>query len=88
MKPQLTPGTRVRVIQQIPQTDRVWTTVAEGTVVSYRRVKTGAWFAHAKDHKLWLDRLEVRTDDGEIIDCILDAYTHIEVVELPDERPS
>ncbi len=38
--------------------------------------------------KLWLDRLEVRTEDGKIIDCILDAYTHIEVVELPDERPS
>ena len=88
MKPQLTPGTRVRVIQQIPQIDRVWTTVIEGTVVSYRQAKTGAWFAHAKDHKLWLDRLEVRKDDGEIIDCILDAYTHIEVVEPPDERPS
>ncbi len=88
MKPQLTPGTRVRVIQQIPQTDRVWTTVVEGTVVSYRQAQTGAWFAHAKDHKLWLDRLEVRTEDGEIFDCILDAYTHIEVVEPPDERPS
>ena len=64
---QLRPGTRVRVIQQIPQIDRVWTTVLEGTVVSFRQVQTGAWFAHGKDHKFWLDRLEVRTDDGEII---------------------
>jgi len=86
--PQLTPGTRVRVIQQIPQTDRVWTTVVEGTVVSFRQAQTGAWFAHGKDHKFWLDRLEIRTDDGEIFDCILDTYTRIEVVEPPDERPS
>ncbi len=88
MYPQLNPGTHVRVIQQIPQTDRVWTTVLEGTVVSFRQAQTGAWFAHAKGHKFWLDRLEVRTDDGEIIDCILDAYTHIEVVEPPDEQTS
>ena len=88
MEPQLTPGTRVRVIQQIPHTDRVWTTVVEGTVVSFKQAQTGAWFAHAKDHKLWLDRLEVRTDDGEIFDCNLDAYTRIEAIERPDERPS
>ena len=88
MYPQLTPGTRVRVIQQIPQTDRVWTTVLEGTVVSFRQTQTGAWFAHAKGHKFWLDRLEVRTDDGEIIDCILDTYTRIEVVEPADDETS
>ncbi|MCH8315840.1 MAG: hypothetical protein IIA64_07690 [Planctomycetes bacterium] len=85
---QLTPGTRVRVIQQIPQIDRVWTTVVEGTIVSFRQAQTGAWFAHGKDHKFWLDRLEVRTDDGEIIDCILDSYTHIEVVEPADGETS
>lgn len=88
MQPQLTPGARVRVIQQIPHTDRVWTTVVEGTVVSFKQAQTGAWFAHGKDHKFWLDRLEVRTDDGEIIILILDAYTNIEVVEPPGERPS
>ena len=85
---QLTPGTRVRVIQQIPQIDRVWTTVVEGTIVSFRHAQTGAWFAHGKDHKFWLDRLEIRTDDGEIIDCILDSYTHIEVVEPADDETS
>ncbi len=88
VRPQLVPGTRVRVIQQIPHIDRVWTTVVEGTIVSFRQAQTGAWFAHAKGHKFWLDRLEVRTDDGEIIDCILDAYSRVEVVERPDERPS
>ncbi len=50
--------------------------------------ETGAWFAHAKGHKFWLDRLEVHTDDGEIVDCILDAYTHIEVVEPADDETS
>ncbi len=52
------------------------------------QAQTGVWFAHAKDHKLWLDRLEVRADDGEIIDLNLDAYTRIEVVEAPDEQTS
>ena len=84
----LTPGARIRIIRQITQIDRVWTSVVEGTVVSFKQTQTGAWFAHGKDHKFWLDRLEIRTDDGEIIDCILDAYTRIEVVEPPDEGPS
>ena len=88
MKLQLTPGTRVRIIQQIPQTDRVWTTVIEGTVLSLKQVKTDAWFAHGKNHKFWLDRLEIRTDDGEIFDCNLDAYSRVEVVEPPEERSS
>ena len=44
----------------------------------YRQAKTGSWFAHAKDDQLWLDRLELRLDDGEITILNLDQYTVIE----------
>lgn len=72
------PGTRVRVIQQVPQRDGGWTEVIDGVVTRYQQAKTGAWFAHAKDDKLWLDRLELRLDDGEITILNLDQYTVIE----------
>ena len=75
------PGQRVRVVQQIPQRDEVWSTKCEGTVVSYEQRQTGSWFAHAKGHRLWLDRLVVRKDDGELVVCNLDGYTHIEVLD-------
>ena len=72
------PGTRVRVTQQMPQRDRSWTNEVEGVITRYQQAKTGAWFAHAKDDQLWLDRLEVRLDDGELVILILDRYTVIE----------
>lgn len=75
------PGQRVVVTQQIPQRDEVWTTQVEGEVVRYEQKKTGSWFAHSKNHKLWLDRLLIRKDDGELVMVNLDNYTHVEVVD-------
>ena len=72
------PGRRVRVVQQMAHTDRVWTNVTEGVVTRYHQAKTGSWFAHAKDDKLWLDRLELQLDDGELTVLNLDQYTVIE----------
>ncbi len=72
------PGTRVRVTQQMPQRDRSWTTTVEGVVTRYQQAKTGSWFAHAKDDQLWLDRLELRLDDGELVILNLDRYTVVE----------
>ena len=74
----LTPGTRVRVTQQVPQVADVWTTTVEGSVVRFRQAKTGSWFAHGANDKLWLDRLEVRLDDGELVTLNLDRYSVIE----------
>lgn len=83
------PGDRVRVVQQIPQRDGdCWVAAGEGTVVSLKQAKTGSWYAHAKDERLWLDRLTLRADDGEVNVYILDAYTHIEVVERQSVEPS
>lgn len=72
------PGQRVIVTQQIPQRDEAWTNKVTGAVVRFEQAKTGSWYAHAKDDKLWLDRLILKKDDGEIIACILDTYSHIE----------
>jgi hypothetical protein len=74
----LAPGTRVRVVQQLPHSDRVWTAATEGAVVRYRQAMTGSWFAHARGDRLWLDRLELRLDDGEIVTLNLDQYSVIE----------
>jgi len=72
------PGSRVRVTQQLPQRDRAWSNVVEGVVTRYQQAKTGSWFAHAKDDQLWLDRLELRLDDGQLVILNLDQYSVIE----------
>jgi hypothetical protein len=72
------PGTRVRVTQQIAQRDRVWTNTIEGVITRFQQAKTGSWFAHAKDDQLWLDRLELRLDDGELCILNLDQFSVIE----------
>jgi 2-keto-3-deoxy-galactonokinase len=77
----LAPGTRVRVTQQMPQTHAVWTATVEGTVCRYRQAQTGSWFAHAKDDRLWLDRLELKKDDGELVLLNLDRYSVVEPIE-------
>ena len=74
------PGTRVRVTQQIAQRDRTWSNAVEGVITRYQQAKTGSWFAHAKDDQLWLDRLELRRDDGELVILNLDQFTVIETV--------
>jgi hypothetical protein len=74
------PGSRVRVIQQLAQRDQVWTNTIEGVITRFQQAKTGSWFAHAKDDKLWLDRLELRKDDGELTILNLDQYSVIEPV--------
>jgi len=83
------PGDRVRITQQIPQRDgECWVTAGEGVVVSVEQAKTGSWYAHAKDDRLWLDRLTLRADDGEINVYNLDAYSHIEVVDRRAADPA
>ncbi len=84
---QFEPGQTVTVVQQIPQRDEVWSIRVTGIVVRYEQQKTGSWYAHAKDDRLWLDRLTVRKDDGEIVVFNLDCYTHVEVDETAAPPP-
>jgi hypothetical protein len=85
---QFTEGQRVNVTQQIPLVRGVWSTQVEGDVVRYEQRKTGSWYAHARDDKLWLDRLTLRKDDGEIVTLNLDSYTHVEAIDKPQPEPA
>ncbi|MCE9589923.1 MAG: hypothetical protein K8S99_05305 [Planctomycetes bacterium] len=80
---QFKPGQKVAVTQQIAQRERTWTIRVEGTVVKAEQKKTGSWFAGSKDDHLWLDRLTIRKEDGEVIVCNLDPYTHVELLAEP-----
>jgi hypothetical protein len=82
---QLKPGVRVRVIQQIPARDYAWSADVRGTVVRFQQKSTGSWFAHAKNDKLWLDRLVLKKDDGEITTLNLDEYSRIEIEPAAEE---
>ncbi len=73
-------GTRVRITQQVPRRQGHLKTTIEGSVVRYEQSKTGSWYAHGKDDKLWLDRLVLRRDDGEIVYLNLDQYSLVEAV--------
>lgn len=72
------PGQRVRVTQQIPRQTGALKISVEGTIQRFGQQKTGSWYAHSKDHKLWLDRLELKKDDGEIVVVNLDRYSVVE----------
>ncbi|MFT5424116.1 MAG: hypothetical protein ACI89L_001909 [Phycisphaerales bacterium] len=76
-----TPGMRVRVTQQIRLGTGTKTTELEGTVLRAGQQKTGSWFAHSKDKKLWLDRIELKKADGEIVFINLDQYSRVEALE-------
>jgi len=91
LRTQLAPGTIVEVTQQIPHRNRTWTNTVRGTIVSYQQKQTGSWFAHSKDDKLWLDRLMLRKDDGEVTTLNLDDYSHVKVIGKSDagaEKPA
>jgi hypothetical protein len=74
------PGQRVRITQTVPRLSGAMTTTVEGTVLRVGQGKTGSWFAHSKDHKLWLDRVELRKDDGELVVVNLDQHSRVEVL--------
>lgn len=75
----LRPGAQVRVTQQIAARDYAWMSEVRGTVVSYQQKQTGSWYAHARGDKLWLDRLTLRMDDGELTTLVLDEFSNITI---------
>ena len=72
---------RIKVAQPIDCREGSWTTEVAGTVVSVEPQPTGAWFAHGKDDKYWLVRIQLQKDDGGISLLILDQHTRITVLE-------
>ncbi|GAB4555642.1 MAG: hypothetical protein Tsb0013_18460 [Phycisphaerales bacterium] len=76
----IAPGMRVRVTQTIQFGRAQTTTAVEGEVLRVGQQKTGSWFAHGKDDKLWLDRVELRKHDGELVKINLDKRTEVEIL--------
>ena len=77
----LVAGARVRITKQAPRQNGAFAATSEGVVEKREQKKTGSWFAHSKEDRLWLDRLVIRKDDGEIFVCNLDPQTRVEVLE-------
>jgi hypothetical protein len=73
--PSLAAGDRLCVTQQMPMGGRTWSTTIEGELIRCRQAKTGSWFAGSRDGRLWLDRLELRLDDGELVLLNLDQLS-------------
>lgn len=78
--PPLAAGQRIRITQQVPRQLGAMTVTIEGIVTKIYQGKSGSWFAHSKDKRVWLDRLDLRKDDGEQVTCNLDQYTQIELL--------
>ncbi len=77
------PGQRVRVTQQVPHLGsgrETHASAVEGEIVAFEQQKTGSWYAHSKDKKLWIDRLKLRKADGEYVYLNLDQWSHVEVL--------
>ena len=78
---QFPPGTPVRVRQSIVLRGRNSEAEAVGVIDAWEELPTGSWYAHGKDHKLWLQRLKLRKVDGEITLLIVDNNTSIAALE-------
>ncbi len=77
---ELKPGQRVRIVQQIDRRAEPWRTAVSGTVVTVDFEKTGSWYAHGKDGRLWLARVRLRKDDGEQVVLALDSLSEVELI--------
>ena len=66
--------------QEIDRRDGNWTHEVVGTVIAAQAEKTGSWHAHGKDAKLWLNRIRLRKEDGEITTVVVDQHTRLEVL--------
>ena len=82
LRKQLLPGIRIRVTQQIAVRQYSMASVVEGILVRYEQCPTGSWYAHSRDDKLWLDRVEIRKDSGEVSVLNLDDYSQVEILTV------
>jgi hypothetical protein len=78
--PDIQPGDRIRITEKIVSHDEKWLTEVEGMVLSCRPEPTESWFARRKDDKLWLLRIRLRKDDGEITALVVDQNSELEVL--------
>lgn len=74
---EIKPNDRVRITQTIRTREGAWQTQVEGTVQAVRDKPTGSWFAHGRNDKLWLHRILLKRDDGELTELVVDDETQV-----------
>lgn len=74
-------GQRVRIFQEIERREGNWRNEVVGRVLSVRPEKTGSWYAHGKDDKLWLLRVRLQKDSGEQTTVNVDQFTRFEIIQ-------
>lgn len=79
-QPKYTPGTHVRVTQQVRVGHRRWQTQVEGQVEAESRRPVGGIEMGGKASYCQQPTLRLRRDDGEIIEIALDEGTTVETV--------
>lgn len=79
---------RVRIVQTVDTREGPWQTAVEGVVKAIRAKPTGSWFAHGKNDKLWLTRVLLQKDDGELVELVIDSDTSISLSEAAGKAPS
>jgi hypothetical protein len=77
---ELKPGQRVRITQEIDRREGNWRHEVVGQVVWARSEPTGSWFAHGKNDKLWLGRVRLEKENGELTTIVVDQHTRLEVL--------
>ena len=82
----LSEGTAVRVIQGIHQSDPSYRAETVGVIEAWYEEPTGAWFAHGRNGKLWLQRLRLRKADGEASVLTIDDQTRLHPIESGEEQ--
>ena len=80
------PGQRVRIVQEIDRREGGWRSEVMGVIHSIGPEKTGSWHAHGKDGKLWLLRIRLEKEDGELTTLAVDPLTTVEL--LADASPA
>lgn len=77
---ELKPGQRIRVHQEIDRREGNWTHEVIGTVLDAKPEPTGSWHAHGPEGKLWLTRIRLKKDDGELTTVAVDQHTRVEIL--------
>ncbi|MEM8875376.1 MAG: hypothetical protein AAGD32_14100 [Planctomycetota bacterium] len=81
LRSRLKPGVKVRVTQQIAARNYAWPSEIVGELVSFSQKQTGSWYAHSRGEKLWLDRMVIKKEDGEVSTLNLDEFSRVEIVD-------
>lgn len=74
------PGQRIRVRQRIARREGDWIVDVAGEVLEVKQEPTGSWFVHGLNNKLWLNRVRLRKDDGDVTTVSIDSATEVEVL--------